>query len=308
MQLDGDTLTPQKKTNQKDILSNPYYVDARKLSLRDKATLKDETVYTQFIIPVKKLQDKDKLNIVQDTNQTTTNTDDTQLVIQSQEDNSSTNTTNDLVTIKTQNDDNVSNSVDNTNTDTLNQEQVTNLPITNKSNKYFVGASIYLDSIDVNKEVVSGTNLNLPSNDDSTISFNIHVGAKKLYNNFQAVINYDYIPLDDVKLQNYYLSINYQWDDIHLNPYLGVLTGMSKLQWKIDPLTNYTTKDNTSVASGFVGLQGGIEYYLKDNYSIISQAIYQEYFHTTEVIQTSNQTNIHHDRRFGVGIGLRYGF
>jgi len=82
------------------------------------------------------------------------------------------------------------------------------------------------------------------------------------------------------------------------------------LGWEKDSLSNSTTKDEDSVAGGFVGIQGGIEYFLPKypNYSIISQAKYQEYFHSTEVISNNNRTNINHDRRFVIGVGVRYGF
>ncbi|MEA2050097.1 MAG: hypothetical protein U9O56_05150 [Campylobacterota bacterium] len=82
------------------------------------------------------------------------------------------------------------------------------------------------------------------------------------------------------------------------------------MKWEKDPLSNSTTKDEDSVAGGFIGLQGGIEYFLVNypKYSIISQAIYQEYFHSTQVTQNDEQTNIKHDRRFGIGVGVRYNF
>ena len=177
---------------------------------------------------------------------------------------------------------------------------------TEDENRFFVGAIIGVNSLSVNTENKSGTiTLNTPL-DESGYSFNVHIGAK-YDENYRVLLSYDYIPVDDVTLQNYYLSINYQFNT-YLNPYLGISSGVSFLDWESDPLTNSSTKDTESEASGFIGLQTGLEYKYNTNYSIITQLLYQEFFHNTKVTNGSNEVHIKHDRVFQLGIGLRYSF
>lgn len=172
--------------------------------------------------------------------------------------------------------------------------------------EFFAGVILGVNKLSVNSENKTGSvTINSPL-DDTAYSFNIHVGTN--YNeNYRIIANYDHIPLDDITLQNYYLSLNYQWDR-YLNPYVGISTGISSMTWESDPLTNSTSKDTESQASGFVGLQGGIEYKYNKDYSFISQILYQEFFHKTNITSGSNTAEITHDRVFQLGLGLRYSF
>jgi len=171
----------------------------------------------------------------------------------------------------------------------------------------FIGATINFDTLSVTQESVSGS-LNLAQNDTKATSYNIHAGVRGLFKNYQLLTSYDYIPLEDINIENYYISINYQLANNLYNPYIGLSTGVSMLKWKIDPLTSSDTKDKESVTNGFFGAQVGIEYYIQNNISIVAQSIYQEYFHNTKIVYDNKQTNISHDRRFGIGFGFRYGF
>ena len=171
---------------------------------------------------------------------------------------------------------------------------------------FFLGVIVGVNSLTINTENKSGTvSLNTPL-DESGYSYNLHIGAN-FDKNYRIVLNYDYIPVDDVTLENYYLSLNYQINR-YLNPYIGLSTGISLLEWKIDPLTNSTTKKTDSEASGFIGIQAGLEHKYNKNYSVLTQLLYQELFHNTKVTNGTNEVHIKHDRLFQIGIGLRYFF
>ena len=173
-------------------------------------------------------------------------------------------------------------------------------------NLFFIGSIIGVNALTINTENKSGTvNINTPL-DESGYSINFHVGAK-FDENYRVILNYDYLSFDDVTLENYYLSANYQWNRF-LNPYIGASSGVSFLNWETDPLTNSTTKDTESAASWFIGLQTGFEYKYNESYSFISQLLYQEYFHKTKITNGTNEIEIKHDRVFQLGVGLRYGF
>jgi len=171
----------------------------------------------------------------------------------------------------------------------------------------FAGVMFGFNNLSINTEQISGSTIDLQTPLDNTgLSGNLHLGIR--YNkNYQVILNYDYITLDDVTLNNFYLSVNYQFQN-RFNPYIGLSSGLSLLKWKSDPLGVSDMKESESKAGGFIGLQTGLEYFYNQQYSFITQFLYQEFFHETQIVDGSNEALIKHDRVIQFGIGFRYWF
>ena len=123
--------------------------------------------------------------------------------------------------------------------------------------------------------------------------------------------NYEVTNLDDVKLQSYFLSLDYKFNHT-LNPYIGLSLGTVDLTWKMDPLN--TSKNRDFKSSSFLyGVQAGLIYPIVVHWSLYTQVAYQKFDIDTKLTatNTSNVTTkstISHEDKKSLGIGLRYSF
>ncbi|MDX9743952.1 MAG: hypothetical protein RBT59_09055 [Arcobacteraceae bacterium] len=178
-------------------------------------------------------------------------------------------------------------------------------PIIKEQPKNFVGLSLNLNSLSVKQHNEIGT-ITLPRKlDDQGTSFTFQLGTK-LKKDYILSGNFETINLADVKINSYFLSVDYQLP-YFLNPYLGISLGMSDLEWQRDPLVKSTTKD-TQLSSFLYGIQGGVSYPIEDTWSIVSQFSYQKLDFKTNLTSTPAKGNITHDDKKSLGIGLRHSF
>jgi len=180
-------------------------------------------------------------------------------------------------------------------------------PKIEKTNDYrwFVSGLIGYGNISINKDGDISTDQEY--NNDNTLLLGVDAGVK-YKQNYSITLGYEYIDLDEADITNYVLGVNYHFIDIPFNPFIGVIGGISVLDWSIDPLGGSDIKDETSKASGFVGLKAASEINIKNNLSFLIEVVYEELFHTTNLEKYQDNTTIKHDRLFSMQVGLRYFF
>jgi opacity protein-like surface antigen len=106
-------------------------------------------------------------------------------------------------------------------------------------------------------------------------------------------------------LNNYFASINYQFSDIFLKPYIGLLAGFSQLEWDEAPYRLLPDDKFTSEFSMY-GVQAGVEYDFTENWSIIGKYQYVTHDHHMDILRGRN--TIDHNSAQNFLLGGRYAF
>jgi len=122
-------------------------------------------------------------------------------------------------------------------------------------------------------------------------------------NNIFATISYQKAIFDEVNINNIYFGANYQWRNIPLNPYFGVLVGYSQLAWSEYPISTTTSNDETS-GTFLLGLQLGMDYDFDNDWSVFMQYQSLKNEHSTYIL---NELLVM-DFQNNLQIGVRYGF
>ena len=170
--------------------------------------------------------------------------------------------------------------------------------------KYFIGTSLNYNMLTVDKEDQRGSIVlnNMP--DDSATSIELEAGMKM--DNYVVSANYEMVNLSDVSLNSFYLSLDYQFENL-FNPFIGLSLGMSNLEWQMDPLGNSINKD-TKLSSLLYGIQVGVEYKLIKHWSVTSSLAYHKLNFTTKLISSPAHSELLHKDKSSLGVGVRYEF
>ena len=121
-----------------------------------------------------------------------------------------------------------------------------------------------------------------------------------------TTLNYQYSKFKQIDYDDYYITLNYQFD-YSLNPYLGILLGKSYLHWNKDPLNSSTIKDINS-GSFIYGVQAGLEYKISNNISFLPKILYTRLDHGTNLISLPASSYLEHKNRYQILFGLRFWF
>ncbi len=170
--------------------------------------------------------------------------------------------------------------------------------------RYFVGMSLNYNMLTVDKKDQVGSIILKNTPDDSATSIGLEAGTK--ISNYIVSANYEMVNLADMSMNSFYLSLDYQFENI-VHPFIGVSLGMSNLAWQIDPLGNSRVKDS-KLSSLLYGLEMGIEYKLIDHWSLTSTLIYQKLNFTTKLVSSPAESDIVHRDKSSLGVGVRYKF
>lgn len=167
----------------------------------------------------------------------------------------------------------------------------------------FVAMSVGYSNLNVKNE---GTvSLNEKLNESST-NFNVELGysySKKI----DVSLNYKRVNLDDVGLDNIYVSTKYKlMQDNDLIPYLGLNLGYSQLSWDKNPINS--TSSDTESGSFLVGSTLGVLYKLTDNLDFDLNYKLDYMRHKTKIQNNSANSNLIHDYLQSVNLGFRYSF
>ena len=167
----------------------------------------------------------------------------------------------------------------------------------------FLDVSTGLTHTPYSKKDISGS---IPvSLDENGYLYDLAIGYRFNQNIF-STLNYQYSKLDEIDFDDYYVTLNYQFNH-DLKPYLGVLLGRSYLHWNKDPLNSSQNIDNTS-GSSLYGIQAGMEYKINDNISFIPKIMYSRTNHGTNLVSAPAKSYIEHNSKTQILLGFRYAF
>lgn len=166
----------------------------------------------------------------------------------------------------------------------------------------FIDISIGLSHSPYSKKDITG-NIAIDSLDENGYLYDLAIGYR-FNNNIFTTLNYQYTKLNEIDFDEYYVTLNYQFD-YKFNPYIGALVGKSFLHWNKDPLNS---SQNIDWASGsfMYGVQAGLQYGISDKISFIPKLMYIRTDHGTNLILAPAQSFIEYDDQVKLLFGLRY--
>jgi len=183
-------------------------------------------------------------------------------------------------------------------------ELVTEVIVEETVPSWFVYVAGGGSSYDVSSKLTPHDTFTAGALDESGALFEGGVGYYFTQNIF-ATVAYQRSTLDIVYLNNYYASINYQFSDVFLKPYIGLLAGFSQLEWDESP---YRLLQDNKFSSEFAmyGVQAGIEYDFTENWSLFGKYQYVSYDHHMDILWDRN--TIDHNSAQNFLLGVRYAF
>jgi len=166
------------------------------------------------------------------------------------------------------------------------------------NNNYYIQVSIGSSNINTN---INGDSSLVNKIDDNGFASNFSIGY--IYsNNYFADVSFQRASYDQIDTNNFYLSGNYQFDNVLLKPYIGLILGYSELLWIKDPLNNAQTR-NTKSAKFNYGLQFGLQKKLKNKLSAI---LYYQLLKNNHKTIIQQDTGINQDSQSNILFGLKY--
>lgn len=171
-------------------------------------------------------------------------------------------------------------------------------------NKFFVSASIGYSSIDVKSRLENGENFNDNALDSGGLNIDVEGGYRINYHIF-ATLGYQGTFLDMATLHNFYSSINYQFSEYELDPYVGLVAGQSILNWSDDPHYVLIDRDLSST-SLYYGAQVGFSKEIKENWKMTAKYQLLNYNHELDI--RNGLSNIQHTLTNNFLIGAKYEF
>jgi len=157
-----------------------------------------------------------------------------------------------------------------------------------------------------------GSLSNLPSNEQKsgllkTKKNVIEIGLeKKINKNLFTTLSGQRTDLDLGKLNSIYGSVNYQFVDTQMQPYLGFFLGYSKLDWDSRPFITPRFVEDLSSKSFMYGLQAGVEYGVTEDWTLLAKYQFVEYDHKLDIDRGAY--HVTHDYAQNILVGVKYGF
>jgi opacity protein-like surface antigen len=164
-------------------------------------------------------------------------------------------------------------------------------------NNYFVMLGLGISKIDPK---VSSSALTTKNLDNNGFLFDIGFGYRYTDKYF-TTINLQKSFFEQIDINNYYLTANYRFTHQNHNPYIGVILGYSELIWTKDPIDKVSSRDTKS-GKASMGLQGGVDYKLKDRLSIFGQYQFIYNGHKTYI----NDDSLIHKFQNNLTLGIKY--
>ena len=167
----------------------------------------------------------------------------------------------------------------------------------------FIGFSLGLSHMNVDKNNING-NINLLTKPD-TNGYNGTIEAGIKNKDYFYALGYSYIKYNDALLENILISANKIFD-YKLNPYIGVIGGVSMIKLTKSHINSTIPK---SKGEQFVyGLQTGIQYPLIDKFSLHTSLQYLYLKHKTVLKVLPAQAELERKNHINLNIGIRYDF
>lgn len=127
----------------------------------------------------------------------------------------------------------------------------------------------------------------------------------KITPNIFSTLSYQRTAMDEINKDNYFLSVNYQLNDVFLLPYVGVLGGYSDLNDDKYP-ASVPSGNNLDSSSFLLGLQLGVEHPIDKKFSIFSKYQALKTDHKMDILYDSSI--IKNNSNQNIQIGIRYEF
>ena len=176
--------------------------------------------------------------------------------------------------------------------------------IDNSYHEYFVYAAGGMAYLSGESSLAVGNTFASGALDYEGAMYELGAGYRYTENIF-ATLAVQRTTLDIADIDNIYASINYQFSDVMLKPYIGVLAGYSKLEWSQDPHVVLSNKDLTSDGAMY-GVQAGLEFDLAENWSIFGKYQFIVYDHLMDI--RNGASTIEHEDTQNLLLGVSYGF
>jgi len=126
----------------------------------------------------------------------------------------------------------------------------------------------------------------------------------------KSIKNYasiNYAKHDDIAQYSFLAGLNKEYEKEDYTLYAGVLVGYGVLHYSYNPL-NTTDKVDKDAGSFLYGLQGGMKYSLKNNYSLNLGIKHLIADYKTKLESNGATGNINHNNQSTFSIGLGYSF
>ena len=148
------------------------------------------------------------------------------------------------------------------------------------------------------------TSLRKGTFDDKGSVFEVGVGYHFTENIFTELV-YQRSMLDIENVDSGYLSLNYQFQNIMLTPYIGIVSGYSKLKWSKRPHVKVINENLTSKSSLY-GMQTGLNLPISDDLSLTAK---YQYIKLNHLMNIRNGTAlIKHNQVQNLLLGVKYEF
>jgi hypothetical protein len=106
---------------------------------------------------------------------------------------------------------------------------------------------------------------------------------------------------DEKNIDNIILSANYKFTTTYLIPSVGLLGGYSTMLWTKDPVISANKQRKST--KFFLGLQGQVEYKLKNRFTLLGTYQYLPYEHKTNI---KNGGYLNDNSEHNIMVGLKY--
>jgi len=120
-----------------------------------------------------------------------------------------------------------------------------------------------------------------------------------------TTVNYQVALLDMAHINNYYVSINYQFSQSSFNPYIGAILGGSQLNWSDDPHKVLIDRDLTSESSVY-GVQIGMNKLFNEHWGYSAKYQFLKYDHELDI--QAGRKSIKHTSGQNLLVGVEYAF
>jgi len=173
---------------------------------------------------------------------------------------------------------------------------------TQSDNSMFAYIALGVSTLDISK--TGNLALSADAQDDKGSLGEVGLGYK-ITDNLFTTLSLQRTMLDDADIDNAYVSLNYQFSDLMLKPYIGALVGYSKLKWSNAPYPAVINQDLTSTGLMFGG-QAGLELSFNESLSVFTKYQYIQYDHELDI--RSGATTLEHDNGHNILLGVQYAF
>jgi opacity protein-like surface antigen len=169
--------------------------------------------------------------------------------------------------------------------------------------RWFVGAALGGETHNTSLSVDEGSLDLLFEPEDNGISYAVEVGYA-FSDHLFATAEYSHFDADTTKLDNFLLTLNYQWTlSDRWSGFVGAVGGGSTLEWQEAPIDAILSDPESDAAVW--GAQLGLGYSLGEHWRIDARYQYLSIEHDTKLQQPSGRGEYRHDKFNHFTLGIR---